>query len=111
MKSARWPWPIWIGILSLLLWCSYAMLALSNEAPDWLWGALRLPRDDTSSILARRGQFGDAFGAFNALISTFALIGLFFTIRSQQQQLTEQGKASKTSERLTHQQQFQEQFY
>lgn len=104
-------WPIWFGALSLILWLSYAMLALSTDAPNWLPEIFRLPRDESSTILARRGQFGDAFGAFNALISTFALIGLFFTIRSQQQQLTEQEKASRTSEKLTHQQQFQEQYY
>lgn len=107
----RRAWPVWLGILALTLWIVYALFALSTTSPDWTPGFLMLPDAQGTSTIATRGQFGDAFGAFNALVSTFALIGLFFTIRSQQHQLTEQSKAAATSERLTRQQQFQEFFY
>lgn len=111
MRNIRWPWPIWFGILSLVLWLLYALFAVSVTIPDWQPDILRPPQGGTTTTLELRGQFGDAFGAFNALTSTFALIGLFFTIWSQQKQLKEQENSSRTNERLTHQQQFQEQYY
>lgn len=105
-------WPIALGLLALILWILYAILALSLASPEWIPGIFKLPAEDqTTTVLARRGQFGDAFGAFNALVSTFALIGLFFTIRSQQIQIEAQSAANASSEKLTRQQQFQEQYY
>ena len=79
---------------------------------DWLPGFLRLPVPKVDeTVLTQRGQFGDAFGAFNALVSTFALIGLFYTIKSQQDQLTTQDRIGHSNDLLVRQQQFQEQFY
>jgi hypothetical protein len=105
-------WPFLLGLVSLALWAGYALIALSATTSDWVPAFLRLPfAAEDRAVIALRGQFGDAFGAFNALVSTFALIGLFFTIRSQQTQIGDQERAHRSSELLTRQQQFQEQYY
>lgn len=110
----------WIGVgaflLLLALWFGYVALALSTTTPDWIPipDFLRLPppqSGDNSSTLARRGQFGDAFGAFNALVSALAFAGLILTLIAQRKQLASQQKQSEASNRLFRQQQFQEQFY
>lgn len=104
-------WPIWLGAAAFVLWMLYGLLALSTVSASWLPDFMTLPVDGATSVLASRGQFGDAFGAFNALISTFALIGLFFTLHAQQIQINEQSKANKSFDLLARQQQFQEQYF
>ena len=80
--------PIILSSVALIAWVGYVALALSEYAPLWVPEALRLPSGEPgSSLLSRRGQFGDTFGAFNALVSTFALIGLLLTLRTQQEQI------------------------
>ena len=56
-------------------------------APFILW--LTLPD------LASRGQFGDLFGAVNALFSGLAFVGLFWALRVQQEQLIVQREELK----------------
>lgn len=105
-------WPVLLGVIVVFFWLGWTFFALSITSFSWVPDFLRLPvEDQATTILARRGQFGDAFGAFNALVSTFALIGLFFTINSQQHQIKEQAKLSAASDLLIRQQQFQEQYY
>lgn len=107
---AWWPWVL--GAVAVVCWSAYFLLALSAATPDFVPSMLRLPaREGGETVLAQRGQFGDAFGAFNALVSTLALVGLFFTIRSQQQQLATQVSIGRANDLLVRQQQFQEQFY
>lgn len=45
--------------------------------------------DDTITNAAVRGQFGDKFGAINALFSGFAFAGIIFTLLLQRRDLTE----------------------
>lgn len=105
-------WPLLLGLLSLALWAGYALLALSVSAADWTPDFMRLPvAADERGVIEMRALFGDSFGAFNALVSTFALIGLLYTIRSQQIQIADQANGHESSQRLARQQQFQEQFY
>ncbi|MCR9245510.1 MAG: hypothetical protein NXI31_10795 [bacterium] len=59
-----------VGALALVLW------ALTVPALSWLY-------DDP----AERGQFGDAFGAINALFSGIALGGVVFAILMQREEL------------------------
>lgn len=93
-------------------WCAYLFLALSTTSPDWFPNLLRLPSpSDNNSTLMMRGQFGDAFGAFNALVSTIALVVLYFTLKAQQIQLKSQQRQGEATNRLFKQQQFQDQFY
>lgn len=108
----RSKWPLYLGAVALALWIAFAAVALSTTSHAWIPDAIRLPLEkEGDSIIERRGQFGDAFGAFNALVSTFALIGLFYTVRTQQTQLSSQESLSRSSDLLIRQQQFQEQFY
>jgi hypothetical protein len=95
-----------------ILWLAYLAIALSTHAAPWIPEWLRLPagRGDVE-IFALRGQLGDTFGVFNALVSTLALVGLIFTIRTQQQQLASQESQSLDAQRLMRQQQFQEQLF
>lgn len=104
--------PIGLVVLAVSSWLAYIMLALSETAPDWIPDILRLPTGEAgSTVLSRRGQFGDAFGAFNALVSTLALIGLLLTLRTQQDQIRSQERTSRSNDTLTRQQQFQDQLY
>lgn len=99
-------------ILAAAAWLGYVALALSDTAPSWMPEMLRLPQGDSgASVLSRRGQFGDAFGAFNALVSTLALIGLLMTLRTQQEQIRSQERTSNSNDTLIRQQQFQDQFF
>jgi hypothetical protein len=45
---------------------------------------------DLNSVYAARGQFGDMFGAVNALFSAFAFAGLIYAIILQRTELSEQ---------------------
>lgn len=104
--------PVALSAIALIAWVLYLIVALSDSAYEWVPNFLRLPSGESgASVLSRRGQFGDAFGAFNALVSTFALIGLLFTLRTQQDQIRSQEKTSASNDRLVRQQQFQDQFF
>ena len=88
-------WPIAVGIIALFAWALYFSFAISVVTPawipDWIHRYFMLStKADAASIMTTRAQFGDTFGAFNALVSTLALIGLLWTIRMQQQQLIDQ---------------------
>lgn len=109
-RSSPWFW----ASLALMLWATYALLALSERTawwvPSWLHGVLALPGDNASTLMSR-GQFGDAFGAFNALVSTLALVALLTTLGVQQKQLAAQQTQTRSEVRLMRQQQFQEQYF
>lgn len=109
-------WPLALSCIALIAWAVYFSFAMSVVTPawvpDWLHEYFILnTKADASTLMTTRGQFGDTFGAFNALVSTFALIGLLWTIRTQQQQLVDQDEHSRRSDLLIAQQQFQEQLY
>lgn len=94
------PWFRW-SCVAVLIWWLFLQLVLSTETPIWIPEFLRsllaLPPDNQSSLLARRGQLGDSFGLFNALVSSLALVGVISTLALQQS--------------IAKQQQFQEQLF
>lgn len=64
----------------------------------WWWGWRWIDENVTASTAAEsasaaRGQFGDKFGAVNALFSGFAFAGIIFTIFLQRRDLRETHKA------------------
>lgn len=113
-RLSRLPIPAVLTALALVVWAAYALLVLSESTAWWvperLHRLVALP-DETSTTLARRGQFGDAFGAFNALVSTLALVSLLTTLGVQRRQLAAQQTQTQSEVRLMRQQQFQEQYY
>lgn len=94
------PWVGWSG-LAFVAWLLFVLLTLSTSSPSWLpdvvWSILALPVTNDGGILAARGQLGDSFGPFNALVSSFALVGVISTLVVQQT--------------VAKQQQFQEQLF
>ncbi len=68
----------WIAILfgtALLLWALSGWIIVANcESPE------------------RRGQFGDMFGAINALFTGFAFAGALLAIRTQQEEIRKQNE-------------------
>lgn len=66
----------------------------------WLSWTGRLPYPSDITSVEARGQFGDSFGVVNAVISSFALIGLLVTLAMQQKQLTEQGNELKRQAKI-----------
>jgi hypothetical protein len=103
--------PEYIAIFVLALWTLWLFLTLSTSYPVWLPDFLVLDTTDTEKLFARRGQIGDAFGAFNSLVSAFAFIGLIFTLRTQEDQLRLQERNARSTDLLIRQQQFQEQLF
>ncbi|WER45136.1 hypothetical protein CupriaWKF_12545 [Cupriavidus sp. WKF15] len=65
------------GAISLVYWLSWN-------------GDLPYPKGVTE--LSERGQFGDSFGAVNALVSSLAFLGVFLTVWIQGRQISQQAK-------------------
>lgn len=98
-----------IGLV-VLVWLAFLLIALR---PDLFFDvvSLRLPDGVASeSLLARRGQLGDSFGIFNALISGLGLVGLVTTVFLQRSIYEEQWKQTKAQISLQKHQQFHAQF-
>ena len=97
-RSVSKPAILW-SCLAIVAWLLFVVAALSTSSPSWLpdvvWSILALPADD--GVLEARGQFGDSFGPFNALVSSLALVGVISTLALQQT--------------VAKQQQFQEQLF
>jgi len=80
----------------------YLFLALFLVSGFWLlyWYCIVIatpvpttPGADSAAIWARRGQFGDMFGAINTLFTSFGFAGIIYSIllqRHQQRELTRQ---------------------
>lgn len=70
----------------------FLFVASTISVVYWLsWnGDLPYPKDVTG--LTERGQFGDSFGAVNALVSSLAFLGVFVTVWIQGRQITQQAK-------------------
>lgn len=99
---------------AMAVWIFWLVLCLSTSAstgaPEWWMSLFELPGQDDQT-LDRRAKLGDAFGAFNALISTLALSTLLVTFNLQRLQLRQQQRQFRSESRLIRQQQFQEQFF
>src|SRR5687767_11829025 len=71
-RKSNWIYVL-IFIVVLCLWslCWYLLVSNINDNDSW----------------ARRGQFGDMFGAINALFSGLAFAGIIITIMMQRDEL------------------------
>lgn len=91
-------YPAWIArnsawLLLLLVvfgWLSFLVFSLSTDVTWTPPRALTLPDSSHAGDLELRGQLGDSFGAFNALVSAVALVGVITTLRLQHNQLAAQ---------------------
>lgn len=63
-----------------------------------LWGSAWVLSNILLDDLVKRGQFGDSFGAVNALFSGLAFAVLIFTIRQQKQEIQQTQKLIKQQE-------------
>lgn len=83
-------WPI-VGIAAVIV-LGYVAFGL------WiLWAWATIPEADRS--LGRYAQFGDAFGAFNALASTLALVAVVVSLLYQRSDQKTSSSALKTQQR------------
>lgn len=89
-----------IGGATLLAWTLWAIFGF--KAAGWLVGG---------SDLAAAGQWGDTFGAFNALISGFGFVAVILTLRSQSQALEVQQAALKQQQDDLYRQRFETTFF
>lgn len=108
---------------AVVIWTAWLWFCLSPPGllppPDFISGHFSLPpAGDLGQELDLRGKLGDAFGPFNALVSTIALGILLVTLNLQRKQIDQQHeqlalqKQQIDSEfKLIRQQQFQEQFF
>lgn len=62
---------------ALIIWFSWALLPIAAPAIGWPWKPEML------------GQWGDAFGALNALFSALAFVAVLLTLTQQQKQIDE----------------------
>ena len=82
--------PLLIGIVSVsAMWCIY-----------WVIVSLCIPSDAVGAWNVR-GQFGDMFGAFNALITATGFAGLLYTIHLQRHDVQQQTRALRHQELMT----------
>jgi hypothetical protein len=81
----RWPWAIALAFIYAVALGAYAFTVYIN-------------RKNGYSQWVYHGQFGDSFGAANALISAFALAGVFVAVYFQREELYEQRAESKRGE-------------
>lgn len=88
MRDIAKLWLFW-AIAVLVAWFIFLQIALSSTPaswmPDFLLSIFALPVGEQKvDVLALRGQLGDSFGPFNALVSSLALVGLISTLVLQQ---------------------------
>ncbi|MBB2784847.1 UNVERIFIED_ORG: hypothetical protein GGD43_000017 [Rhizobium esperanzae] len=78
-----------------------------------LWGSQSwlLPYFGFEWNVPELGQWGDTFGALNALFSAFAFVAILFTLKQQQEELSNQQKQIETAEEEQHLQRFERTFY
>ena len=82
--------PLVISVVAVcILWLAY-----------WFVVTRLMPFTDTdrTSTWAARGQFGDMFGAFTALITSFGFAGLLYTIHLERKDLQRQHAVLKRQE-------------
>lgn len=86
-------------LLDLLLLLLIMALVLGVWAWGWSWIDANEELNSASDALAARGQFGDKFGAINALFAGCAFAGIIFTIFLQSREIRQ--TKSMLEEQLT----------
>lgn len=101
------------AVAAWLLWLWLSLTTLDAPlAPGLLEDHFALPMTSAETeVLDRRAKLGDAFGPFNALVSTLAFGVLLITLHMQRKQLDQQREQFASEFRLIRQQQFQEQLF
>lgn len=89
-----------IGLATLVAWLVWAFFGFKLG----LWIS-------NSTAFETAGQWGDTFGAFNALISGFGFVAVILTLRSQGQALKLQQKALQQQQDDLHRQRFESTFF
>lgn len=92
-----------IAVATIVLMVVWSLWA----AQDWVLSQLfnDVPKMDG------RGQWGDTFGALNALFSAFAFIAVLFTLMQQRNDLARQQEQIFKADRDQHIQRFEQTFY
>jgi hypothetical protein len=81
-------WMVWFLLVAVLV-CLVWWL--------WPWYVLRIVTTHPDFSFEHAGQFGDLYGAFNALVSTFTLACLVYTLWQQQHDLVQTRTALRSS--------------
>lgn len=88
-REKTWPFLLLI-LFAVLLW-SGAWLFLEHRFPE-------VGSETTYDAYARRGQFGDMFGAVNSLFTSFAMAAALYTIYLQHKEIRAQRIEQEKSE-------------
>lgn len=87
-KDTSWKWALFALACVLVVWgCT------------WFFLVRHYPSEKMTDAIAARGQFGDMFGAANALFTGFALVGLAYTVFLELKQIEEQRNDARSAER------------
>ncbi|KAA1183926.1 hypothetical protein FP026_07865 [Rhizobium tropici] len=92
-------WIVGAAFFLLSMWIAWS-------AQSWIVGVLGLSWNQEAL-----GQWGDSFGALNALFSAFAFIAVLVTLRQQRADLANQQKQISQDRHDQHMQQFETTFY
>ncbi|WP_154067086.1 hypothetical protein [Pseudomonas sp. CC6-YY-74] len=87
-----------------------AVLSIWLGAWYWIDGHIYIENDIAESIAAR-GQFGDKFGAVNALFAGFAFAGIIFTIFLQNREIKQTKKMLEEQLKDSNKQRFDSTFF
>lgn len=92
---------LWIVILAIfVLWIVWATCGITIS--DWFLNG---------ATPADAGAWADSFGAFNALVSSFALAGVLLTLALQNRAIREQQREAEKQVSERHKQQFEGSFF
>jgi hypothetical protein len=96
----------------------YILLGISLLLLGWLcWAdlsshiAASFASEPGDEAMVRAGQWGDSFGAFNALIISLALAGVLLTLRMQNKAIAQQHEQATKQDRDRHIQEFDRSFF
>ncbi|WP_234889996.1 putative phage abortive infection protein [Sinorhizobium medicae] len=77
----------------------------------WVAQAWLLPKLGVSWDVPKFGQWGDTFGALNALFSALAFVAVLFTLKQQRDDLARQQTQILKAEQNQHRQRFEDNFF
>jgi hypothetical protein len=80
-----------VGVIGMGVWGGFLSYARNI---DWIMDVTRFPQDSTAQV---RGQFGDEYGALNALISALAFAALVAAVVLQTRELAAQRHELQTT--------------
>lgn len=102
--------PSTVGDVTKLLLILLLVLAIWSGAWYWIDGHIVVD-GGPENIIAARGQFGDKFGAVNALFAGFAFAGIIFTIFLQNREIKQTKAMLEEQLRDSNKQRFDSTFF